>query len=203
LRYAIHLALLAMAANLGACANLTAPQDAFYTGAKTSLIAEGRTASPPPGFISFCMHNLARCQDNDAAAPSQLALTAENRSMLEAVNERVNRAIAYKGDRENWSVANFWNLDALGKSGDCKDYALAKQQVLIAAGLPQKVLRIAIVKTPKNELHAVLTVDTDQGAFVLDSINPQIMPWTETSYSWLSRQSAQNPLAWVTIASAY
>lgn len=46
----------------------------------------------------------------------------------------------------------------------------------------------------------MLTVDTDKGDFVLDSINPVILPWSKTEYSWLARQSANDPLQWFKVA---
>ena len=37
--------------------------------------------------------------------------------------------------------------------------------------------------------HAVLTVKTDKGEFVLDNQNPEILLWSETSYRFVKRQS--------------
>lgn len=197
---AIRLSFLATLMGLAACAGVPGQEANLDTSRPVTQIADGRLAAPPPGFVSFCMHNLSVCTGAEQAAPAKVVLNDQNRAVLTAINDQINRAIAYKTDYQNFGVANRWRLDAVGNSGDCKDYALAKQQALIAAGLPKEALRIAIVKTARDELHAVLTVDTDKGDFVLDSINPVIVPWTDTSYSWLSRQSAGDPLRWLSLA---
>jgi predicted transglutaminase-like cysteine proteinase len=191
-------AILALLLGCGGCANL--PGAAPSSAQPATEIADGRNAAPPPGFVSFCMHNPAVCSDSQGAAAGKVAFDDKNRAMLTAVNDRVNAAIAYQSDFKTFGVANNWNIHAVGSVGDCKDYALAKQQALIAAGLPKEALRMAIVRTRDNQLHAVLTVDTDRGDYVLDSINPAILAWSATPYAWLSRQSAHNPLQWLTVA---
>jgi len=207
MRTAIRICLLSLSLGLGACAGLPgglpADESARNLARSATQIADGRVTAPPPGFVSFCMHNVAVCTGAPAPAPQKVVLDDQKRAVLMAVNDSVNRAISYRGDPQNFGVANLWRLDAMGGSGDCKDYALAKQQALIAAGLPKEALRLAIVKTRSNELHAVLTVDTDRGDYVLDSINPAILSWDDTSYSWLSRQSAGDPLNWVAVARNY
>jgi len=35
----------------------------------------------------------------------------------------------------------------------------------------------------------------------VDSLTPEIRPWSDTSYRWLERQTAENPLKWVSFAS--
>jgi predicted transglutaminase-like cysteine proteinase len=189
---------------LGACADL--PQQAqlpatmTIAAATTTAIADGTPAVPPPGFVSFCMHNLSVCTNGKAVAPAQIVLDEPTRAKLVAVNDRINNAITYATDEAQYGVANLWTLNAVGGYGNCKDYALTKRQALIDEGLPESALRIAIVRTEQNELHAVLTVDTDHGDFVLDSIDPEIRPWADTRYAWLSRQSASDPLRWVSLA---
>jgi predicted transglutaminase-like cysteine proteinase len=198
------MSLLGLALLLGGCAGLPgglpSEESAHNLAGSATQIVDGRGTTPPPGFVSFCMHNAALCAGSQAPEPQKVVLDDQKRAVLMAVNDQINRAIAYRGDPQNFGIANIWRLDAVGGSGDCKDYALAKQQALIAAGLPKEALRLAIVKTPRDELHAVLTVDTDRGDFVLDSIDPAILPWSETSYDWLSRQSADNPLQWLSLA---
>ena len=58
------------------------------------------------------------------------------------------------------------------------------------------MLRIAVVDTPKYGRHAVLTVSTDEGDFVLDNMTDQILPWNATGYSWVSAQSHADPMRW-------
>jgi predicted transglutaminase-like cysteine proteinase len=60
-------------------------------------------------------------------------------------------------------------------------------------------LLITTVEDPaaKNELHAVLTVRTDRGEFILDNKTPEILFWYETNYRYLTRQSQTDPNLWV------
>ena len=48
----------------------------------------------------------------------------------------------------------------------------------------------------------VLTVDTDRGVLVLDSLTPEIRSWSDTNYEWLMRQASDNPMRWVAVTDA-
>lgn len=187
---------------LSACAGL--PQEGEVpAGVATTKIADGTTALPPPGFVGFCMQNLSACTSQKGTSASEIVLDDAARQKLADVNEDINHAIAYETDAEQYGIANVWTLNAVGGFGNCKDYALAKRQALIAQGFPESALRIAVVRMQDDELHAVLTVDTDHGDFVLDSVTPDIKPWSETNYRWLTRQSAEDPIHWVHVANNF
>ena len=47
--------------------------------------------------------------------------------------------------------------------------------------------------------HAVLTVITDKGEFVLDNQEPEVKTWTDTPYTFLKRQSQEHPMQWVSL----
>ena len=47
--------------------------------------------------------------------------------------------------------------------------------------------------------HAVLTVKSDKGEFVLDNQNESVLPWTETGYRFVKRQSQSDPNVWVAL----
>jgi predicted transglutaminase-like cysteine proteinase len=197
---------IAIAASLGmgACAQL--PGDAISRQAETKVayaatspIAEGMNAIPPSGFVGFCMRTPEACTNRSAPSEARVTLDDKTAATLVAVNDRVNGAITYESDPEHYGIANRWELNP--EYGDCKDYALAKREALRAAGLPDSALRIAIVRTPQDELHAVLTVDTDKGALVMDSLTSDIRPWSATSYQWLERQAGDSPLHWVSLRS--
>jgi len=193
--------LAAIAVNVSGCASFRdgSPSNIVVAASNAPAMADGSTASPPPGFVGFCMHNLAACTGR-TAGPTEVALDDQVKGILLTVNSQINDEITYETDMEQFGVANRWSLDAVGGYGDCKAYALAKRQALLAAGLPEGALRIAIVRTPQDELHAVLTVDTNAGNLVLDSLTPEIRPWSQTGYVWLLRQSSDDPLRWVTLA---
>ncbi len=198
-----HLAGVALL-GVGACAQLPQDSRSLQAATKTAYaeatpIGDGTNAAPPPGFVSFCIHTPNACTNHNPATISKVTVDDRIATILVSVNNRVNNAIVYKSDVEQYGVANRWTLDAAGGYGDCKDYALAKREALRTAGLPESALRIAIVRTTSDELHAVLTVDTDRGVLVMDSLTPEIRPWSDTSYRWLIRQAPDSPLHWVTL----
>jgi predicted transglutaminase-like cysteine proteinase len=55
------------------------------------------------------------------------------------------------------------------------------------------------VRGADGELHAVLTVTTDKGDYVLDNQNENVVPWTETGYRFVKRQSQSDPNMWVSL----
>ena len=87
--------------------------------------------------------------------------------------------------------------------GDCDDYALTKRQKLLAAGLPERALRVAVVTNWRGDRHAVLTVATDKGDYVLDNMRGDVLPWNRTDYTYLGRQDANHPWGWVALSDAF
>ena len=84
--------------------------------------------------------------------------------MLKAVNEKFN-AYPYKADPANfddWSPAN-------EMGSDCDSYAVAKLRKLIEAGIPIEAQRLALCYVETGEYHAVLIVETAEGAWMLDN----------------------------------
>ncbi len=51
-----------------------------------------------------------------------------------------------------------------------------------------------------DEGHAILTIRSNKGDFVLDNLNGEIRPWTATGYRFLERQSQEDPNVWVTVS---
>jgi hypothetical protein len=60
-----------------------------------------------------------------------------------------------------------------------------------------KVVRLS--KDEKEEGHAVLTVTTDKGDYVLDNQTEDILLWSETGYRFVKRQSQSNLNVWVSL----
>jgi predicted transglutaminase-like cysteine proteinase len=112
------------------------------------------------------------------------------------VNRWVNQTIKPLTDLEHWGVVERWSYPDDGY-GDCEDYVLLKRRMLIQAGWPREALLVTVVREEENKAHAVLTVTTDKGDYVLDNKNADILPWTETGYRFLKRQSQSNPNVWV------
>ena len=152
-------------------------------------------ADLPAGFLSFCMRFADQCKSPDNAATS-LALTPASWASLQQVNDNFNRAIRPKTDQAHYGRAEYWNIPTDGY-GDCEDYALSKRKALIDAGFPAPALRIALVLTRTQERHAVLTVTTDHGDFVLDNLRREIIGWNQTGYEWIERQDPTRAWGWV------
>jgi predicted transglutaminase-like cysteine proteinase len=175
--------------------------DAFPAGAGSSerltnvLIFE--VTRPPPGWIEFCERQPRDCAGG-APAPRDFALTPEAWRELARVNKRVNETIKPLSDLEHWGVVERWSYPDDGY-GDCEDYVLLKRRMLIQSGWPLEVLLVTVVRDKKGDGHAVLTVTTDKGDYVLDNQNEDILPWWKTGYHFVKRQSQSNPNVWVSL----
>src|ERR1700750_3013526 len=114
------------------------------------------------------------------------------------VNSWANETIQPVTDLEHWGVVERWNYpdDA---SGDCEDYVLLKRRMLMQAGWPREALLITVVRDKQGDGHAVLTVKTDKGEFVLDNQNEDILLWSDTGYRFVKRQSQSDPNVWVSL----
>jgi predicted transglutaminase-like cysteine proteinase len=169
-------------------------QMASYPPAATQAKALGETKIPI-GWIDFCARYPRDCDDRTETA-QDVTMTPQIWRLITQVNARVNAAIEPVTDYEHWGVVERWDYAEDGK-GDCEDYVLLKRRELIAAGLPRQALLITIVRDRKNEGHAVLTVKTDRGDFVLDNQEERVLPWTATGYRFVKRQSQANHNRWV------
>jgi len=76
---------------------------------------------------------------------------------------------------------------------------LLKRRILIERGFPESTLLITVVRDENDEGHAVLTVRTDKGDFVLDNKRREVMRWADTPYTFIKRQSERNPLVWISL----
>ena len=117
---------------------------------------------------------------------------------LVRVNRWVNGKIKPLTDMEHWGVVERWSYPDDGY-GDCEDYVLLKRKMLIQAGWPRQALLITVVRDQRGDGHAVLTVKTDKGEFILDNQNEEILLWSETSYRFVKRQSQGDPNVWVSL----
>lgn len=163
-----------------------------------SSMPDSQIAAPvPAGFISFCMRFPGQCTLTDNA-PATVALSPAQWLELQEVNEAVNLAIKPMDDERHYGRAEYWNIPTDG-FGDCEDYALTKRRDLIAAGFPAQALRMAVVVTPRYESHAVLTVVTDHGDYVLDNLTNAIRSWDHTGYQWIERQDPNKAWGWLSL----
>ena len=114
------------------------------------------------------------------------------------VNRWVNANIKPITDLEHWGVVERWNYPDDGY-GDCEDYVLEKRRMLMEAGWPREALLITVVRDQNGDGHAVLTVKTDKGEFILDNQRDEILLWSETGYRFVKRQSQADPNVWVSL----
>lgn len=160
------------------------------------LVAE--VTQPPPGWVQFCVEYYPECQTKPSA-PRDAVLTMQARNDLERVNVWVNSHIKPMTDLDHWGVVERWNYPDDGY-GDCEDYVLLKRRILMQSGWPREALLVTVVLDDENKEHAVLTVATDNGDYVLDNQNEDILLWSETSYRFVKRQSQSDPNVWVSLA---
>jgi len=95
----------------------------------------------------------------------------DRRAQLDQVNAYMNKS-PYIDDITNWGRANYWEapLEFLHKSGDCKDYAIAKYMSLRYLGWPVDELRLVVLRDMNlNADHAIVAVDFNDQILVLDN----------------------------------
>lgn len=157
-------------------------------------------ASPPPGYVAFCQKEAGECSkpEKGSLMPSRITMTPERRAELEEVNALVNLMIRPVNDLQLYGQREFWTYPL--KEGDCEDYVLLKRRMLLSRNWPASVLLITVVRDEAGEGHAVLTVVTNEGDLILDNKHNAIRHWSETSYKYIKRQSAADPLVWNTLA---
>jgi len=156
----------------------------------------GDYTSQPIGHYDFCERNPAECRI-EMRDKGPLTMTRAVWQMIVDINVSVNQAIAPLDDLAIYGLEEFWDYPV--DVGDCEDYVLEKRRLLHAAGIPLSNLLITVVRKPDREGHAVLTVRTDHGDFILDNLTDAVLPWQETRYTFLKRQAATHTGRWVLI----
>lgn len=102
-----------------------------------------------------------------AAAAANLDPVAK----LRIVQQEINHRVRWMHDLDNMGVADFWANagETLRRgTGDSEDIAIAKMQVLKAAGFEPKDLYISIGRHSQRGAHILLLARTATGFFVLD-----------------------------------
>ena len=157
----------------------------------------GAVARAPIGWVEFCIRYKPECETKPSAA-RDVVLTPKAWSDMIKVNAWVNDNIKPITDLEHWGVVEQWDYPDDGY-GDCEDYVLLKRRMLMQAGWPREALLITVVRDKKGDGHAVLTVKTNRGEFVLDNQESQVLAWNKTGYHFVKRQSQTDPNTWVGI----
>ncbi len=161
------------------------------------FVSVGASSRPPIGWVEFC-NELPRECDTRPMEARDVVLTPKAWKDLLRINKWVNDSIKPVTDLEHWGVVERWNYPDDGY-GDCEDYVLLKRRLLMQAGWPRQALLITVVRDKRGDGHAVLTVKTDKGEFVLDNQNEDVLLWSETGYRFVKRQSQTDPNVWVAL----
>lgn len=174
------------------------PAHAFL--ARPALFAAiGNATKAPNGWLQLCAANAEECKPT-ADQAREMTLTPDLLQQLYEINKYVNDRVVWTSDAELYGTTERWAYPL--DRGDCEDIVLLKRRLLAKAGWPLGALLITIVEergqgNQGRTRHAVLTVRSDRGEMILDNLTPEILFWYETSYRYLSRQSAVDPNVWV------
>ncbi len=162
------------------------------------MMVTGSLTTQPIGHYRFCKANPRECLIRpDDSGPA--TLTPKLWKTVSSVNVRVNAAIQPMNDFDIYGEDEVWAYpDA---AGDCEDYVLLKRRFLNNAGISLANLLITVVRKPDGEGHAVLTLRTDKGDYVLDNLTDSVKLWDTTGYRYLKRQAADDTGRWVSIRS--
>ena len=173
---------------LSSSAALTAPASALS-------MRTGGVTSQPIGHYQFCQKNRRECSSIRNANPAKV--TAVGWRVIRDVNASVNRAIRPVTDRELFGRDELWTYP--NGAGDCEDFVLLKRKKLMQRGFAAADLLITVVRKPDGEGHAVLTVRSSEGDFILDNLENEVKLWSETPYRYLKRQASFHAGRWVSI----
>ena len=169
----------------------------YATANDLMFIATGDATRPPIGWVEFCAELPRECVTKPST-PRDVVLTDRVWKDLQRVNRVVNETIKPMTDLEHYGVVEKWAYPDDGY-GDCEDYVLLKRRMLIQAGWPREALLITVVREKNGDGHAVLTVKSDRGEFILDNQNEAILPWADTGYRFVKRQSQSDPNVWISL----
>ncbi|MBL8578905.1 MAG: transglutaminase-like cysteine peptidase [Mesorhizobium sp.] len=180
--------LLSMVMGLGAWVGVAQAEPAYMpTGGRTTQ---------PIGHYELCQREAIECnQKTPKKAPVEL--TRQLWSSMIEINNAVNAAVEPRTDMDIWGKEEVWSYPT--NVGDCEDYALEKRRRLMEIGVAPGDLLITVARQPNGDGHAVLTVRTSRGEFILDNLEGKVKLWTETPYTYLKRQSERNSGAWIAI----
>lgn len=167
-----------------------------HASASGPMLTGGLT-SQPIGHYEFCKAYAAECSIRMRDAGPE-RMTGALWSLLVGVNTAVNDAVKPMNDLDIFGKDEVWAYPVDGV-GDCEDYVLEKRRELQQGGVSLSNLLITVVRKPDGEGHAVLTVRTDKGDFILDNLTGSVRDWNQTGYRFLKRQASTHTGRWVTI----
>jgi len=174
---------------------LVSSSSAFTAPASALSMKTGGVTSQPIGHYEFCQTHKSECGPGARTAPAKV--TEFGWSVIREINVRVNRDITPMTDKELYGKDEVWAYP--DNAGDCEDFVLLKRRMLMQKGFAAGDLLITVVRKPDGEGHAVLTLRTAQGDYILDNLNNEVKLWTKTPYRYLKRQASFHAGRWVSI----
>lgn len=178
-----------------ACLGLLCVTTTITSAGAGSMLTGGIT-SQPIGHYEFCRSNPRECGIR-LKDTGPLQLTDVLWKQIVSINQAVNKAVQAMSDFDIFGKDEVWTYPR--GVGDCEDYALEKRRALMQRGVSLSNLLLTVVRKSDGEGHAVLTVRTDKGDFILDNLNEDVLTWDRTGYRYLKRQSSENTGRWVSI----
>jgi predicted transglutaminase-like cysteine proteinase len=185
------------AAAIFVAATLIATEKTSSAQERPLFISVGETTRAPIGWVEFCVEYDPECKTKPST-PRDVVLSSQAWKDLVRINRWVNTTVKPMTDMDHWGVVERWNYPDDGY-GDCEDYVLLKRKMLMQAGWPREALLITVVRDKNNDGHAVLTVKSDKGEYVLDNQTDDIVLWSDTGYRFVKRQSQSDPNVWIAL----
>ncbi len=156
-----------------------------------ALLASTSALQATPARVEFCNRYPAECAVN-LDEEMKIELDGTLWDLIDRVNRDVNDTIIQITDMEHWDVPDRWDFAEDGR-GDCEDMQLLKRKRLREAGVPQRAMRLAVVRDENGSGHAVLVIRTsNRGDWVLDNRRNDILHPQDTGYTFREIESAYN-----------
>jgi predicted transglutaminase-like cysteine proteinase len=180
---------------------LTVQTGSVMAEARGPFMVVGVTTTPPVGHRLFCHTHPDECRPASDRVAGQtvepVKLTPELISAVAETNAEINRRITAKSDHELYGVEERWTYPSDTNEGDCEDYALLKRKILHErTGIDLGNLLLTVVRKRDGEGHAILTLRTQRGEFILDNLDRRVVAWRDAPYRFLKRQSVADPGRW-------
>lgn len=145
-----------------------------WTGALERYFNQKKLSAQSCGSSKFNPCQLNEWRNTIASLQAQ-----PRQAQLKAINHYIN-TVKYILDPVNWGIADYWATpnEFFAVDGDCEDYAIAKFMSLRALGIPNNDMRIMIVQDHNlgGIIHGILAVRLDGEIYILDNQIEQVIP---------------------------
>jgi predicted transglutaminase-like cysteine proteinase len=165
--------------------------------AQEDAMGVGPQTLQPIGHHALCARDPRECLGSPDGDVVPTVLSPEILSLVAETNTSVNVRIHPRSDKDQYGIVERWDYPV--SEGDCEDYALLKRRILHEAGIPLSNLLMTVVRKRNGEGHAVLTLRTSKGDFILDNLDWTVRPWRKAPYTFVKRQDERNPGIWRSI----